>query len=111
MTTVASTARRAKQSRPLEVLTRTGFIGYGLLHLAVGWLALQIALGHPADEGDQSGAFRVLLRQPGGRALLVAVVIGLSAMALWQLLEAAIGHRDERGKSRTFERLASLGRT
>jgi hypothetical protein len=111
MSSVTSTVRRAKQSTPLEALTRAGFVGYGLLHLAVGWLALQIALGHASGEGDQSGAFQVLLRQPFGKALLIAIVIGLSAMALWQLLEAAIGHRDERGKSRTFERLASLGRT
>ncbi len=103
------TVRSAKDSRALEVPTRAGFIGYGLLHLAVGWLALQIAMGHAPDEGDQSGAFRVLMRQPGGRVLLVIIVVGLAAMAVWQLLLAAVGHQTER--HRTFERLASLGRT
>jgi Domain of Unknown Function (DUF1206) len=103
------TARQARRSTVLVVLTRIGFIGYGLLHLAVAWLALQIALGHSAEEGDQSGAFRVLARQPFGRVLLVVVTVGLCAMALWQLLEAAIGHRTE--KHRTAERLASVGRT
>jgi hypothetical protein len=105
------TAGRAHRSATLEVLTRAGFVGYGLLHLAVAWLALQIALGHTTEEGDQSGAFRVLLRQPFGRALLIAIAVGLAAMALWQLLEAAVGHQDERGKARVAERLASLGRT
>jgi hypothetical protein len=105
------TAGKARNSTILEVLTRGGFVGYGLLHLAVAWLALQIALGHASDEGDQSGAFRVLLRQPLGRPLVIIIVIGLAAMAVWQLLEAAIGHRDERGASRVAERVLSAART
>jgi Domain of Unknown Function (DUF1206) len=103
--------QRMARSSILEGLIRIGFVGYALLHIAVGWLALQIALGRPGDEGDQAGAFRVLAGQPFGRFLLVVVAVGLAAMSLWQLLLAAVGHRAERGFSRTFERLASLGRT
>ncbi len=109
--TAQQQAKRVATSRPLEYLIRIGFIGYGLLHLAVGWLALQIALGQPRDEGDQAGAFRMLAGQPFGRFLLVAVTAGLAAMSLWQLLLAAVGHHAEHGFSRTFERLASVGRT
>jgi hypothetical protein len=105
------TAWKARHSNALELMARAGFVGYGLLHLAVAWLAVQIALGDSGEEGDQSGAFRILLRQPFGRVLLVAIVIGLAAMAVWQLLEAAVGHRDERGLGRTGERLVSVGRT
>ena len=114
MTTTHSarqTARRVAHSDVLEVLTRTGFVGYALFHLAVAWLALQIALGHPAATGDQSGAFQTLVAYPFGKALLIVVIVGLAAMALWQLLLAAVGHQAERGKARTFERLASAGRT
>src|SRR5690349_7679771 len=39
-------------------LKRVGFIGYGLLHLALAWVAAQIALGDSGEEGDQSGAFK-----------------------------------------------------
>jgi hypothetical protein len=87
-----------------------GFIGYGILHLAVAWLAVQIALGHASDSGDQSGAFRTLAGQPFGRFLLIFVVVGLCAMAIWQLLLAVDGHRDQRGAARAFERLASAAR-
>jgi hypothetical protein len=104
-------AQRVARSGILEKLIRIGFVGYGLVHLAVGWLAVQIALGRPHDEGDQAGAFRVLADQPFGRFLLVVVTIGLAAMSVWQLLLAAVGHRAEHGFSRTFERLASVGRT
>lgn len=113
--TVVNSARRGAwrtmTSGPLEVLIRTGFVGYGLLHLAVGWLAVEIALGHARQEGSQSGAFRTLAGQPFGRFLLIVVTVGLAAMALWQLLLAAVGHRDVRGGARTFERVASVSRT
>ena len=111
--TVANSARRSARrvatSRPLEILFRIGFVGYGLLHLAVAWLAVQLALGRPAGENSQSGAFQTLVRQPFGRFLLILVTVGLAAMAIWQLLLAAVGHVAER--HRNLERLASLGRT
>jgi hypothetical protein len=113
MTTVNTarrTARRAANNGLLVGLTRMGFIGYGLLHLAIAWLAVQIALGSAGNAGDQSGALRTLAGQPFGRVLLVLIIIGLCAMAVWQLLLGAIGHQDKHGMSRTFERLASIAR-
>jgi hypothetical protein len=88
---------------PLTVLTRAGFIGYGLVHLLFAWLIVQVAFGKPAQEGDQSGALRTLAEQPLGKSLVIAVGVGLLAMALWQAYEAVVG--------RGIERLASLGRT
>ncbi|GAA1658177.1 DUF1206 domain-containing protein [Catellatospora bangladeshensis] len=108
--TARRTAQAAGRSTALENLTRAGLIGYGLLHLAVGWLALQIANGRSA-RGDQSGAFRLLAAQPFGRALVWAIAGGLLAMAIWQLFEAAVGHVGERGARRTLERIVSAGRT
>jgi hypothetical protein len=103
-------ARRAADSSALVGLTRMGFIGYGLVHLAFAWLAVQIALGHAGNEGTQSGAFRTLGGQPFGRFVLIFTIVGLCAMAIWQLLLAAIGHQDKHGASRVFERVASAGR-
>ncbi|GAA1808444.1 DUF1206 domain-containing protein [Planosporangium flavigriseum] len=105
------TARQAARSGTLETLTRIGFVGYGLLHLAVAWIAVQLALGHPSGESDQAGAFRYLADQPFGRFLLMVTVIGLAAMAVWQLLLVFVGHREEHGFSRTAERVASAFRT
>jgi hypothetical protein len=98
-------------SAVLVGLTRMGFVAYGLLHLGVAWLAVQIALGHAAaTPGDQSGAFRVIAGQPFGRFVLVFSIIGLCAMAVWQALLALNGHRDKRGAARAFERVASGAR-
>lgn len=111
MTGAKRATLRAANSSALENLTRAGLVGYGILHLAVAWLALQIATGRPSTEGDQSGAFRVLAAQPLGRFLVWAIAVGLIAMAFWQLTEAAVGHRDDRGGRRVVERLVSLFRT
>jgi hypothetical protein len=94
----------------LERLTRIGLVGYGVTHLIVGWIALQLAFGKAPAEGDQSGAFKTLATQPTGKWLLVLVTIGLVAMMVWQALEAAVGHVEERGRNRTFERIASAGK-
>jgi hypothetical protein len=114
MTSLAQSARttagKARNSRILEMSARAGFVGYGVLHLAVAWLAVQIAFGHATEEGSQSGAFRLLSHQPLGRPLLVVVVVGLLAMAVWQLLEAAVGNRAETGGRRTAERVLSAAR-
>ncbi|WP_027346772.1 DUF1206 domain-containing protein [Hamadaea tsunoensis] len=101
-------ATRAARSSFLEWPTRIGFVGYGLLHLALAWLAVQILLGRGGhgDEG-QTGALRTLAAQPLGRFLMIVIIVGLFAMAVWQLLLAFVGHREEQGKRRLAERALS----
>ncbi|MFG1661182.1 DUF1206 domain-containing protein [Micromonospora chersina] len=105
-----ATAAQAANSRWLELLTRAGFIGYGIVHLLFAWLALQIAFGKSGEEGNQNGALRTLGAQPMGKFLLVAIAVGLFAMAIWQAFEAVIGHRFLRGREKLFERIASVVR-
>jgi hypothetical protein len=102
-----ATAKRAARSDLLERLIRFGLIAYGVVHLLVGWLAVQIAFGRAPEEGDQAGAFKTLAGQPIGRVLLVTVVIGLAAMVVWQVLAAAFGYREQRGGRRTLERVGA----
>lgn len=106
----AATAARAADRSPLAGLARAGFVGYGVVHLLVAWLAVQIALGAPAGSGDQAGALARLAGEPLGVFLVAAIGVGLAAMALWQALEAAAGHRGDRGTERTLERIGSAGR-
>ncbi|WP_446219730.1 DUF1206 domain-containing protein [Micromonospora sp. IBHARD004] len=104
-------ASEAKNSRWLELLARAGFIGYGIVHLLFAWLALQIAFGKSGEEGNQNGALRTLGAQPMGKFLLITIAVGLVAMAIWQALEAAVGHRALRGRDRLLERITSVVRT
>ncbi|MFC0005380.1 DUF1206 domain-containing protein [Micromonospora siamensis] len=106
-----ATASQAANSRWLELLTRAGFIGYGIVHLLFAWLAFQIAFGRSGEEGNQNGALRTLGEQPLGEFLLIAVAVGLIAMAIWQLFEAILGHRSAQGKERLVERITSVVRT
>jgi Domain of Unknown Function (DUF1206) len=106
-TQARATAGRAARSKPLHGLARAGFLGYGLMHVLMAWLAAQIASGRSSAEGDQYGAFGLLARNPAGRALLAAVMVGLAAMSVWQVLAAAIGHRDREGARRAVERAVS----
>ncbi|GAA4263835.1 DUF1206 domain-containing protein [Dactylosporangium darangshiense] len=110
MSTV-NAGRRAANSDLMKGLTRVAFVGYGLMHLALAWLAAQIAFGQSSQEADQSGAFRTLAAQPFGKFLLWFVVICLVVLAVWQLALAVWGHRDVRGKKRIFERASSAVRT
>jgi hypothetical protein len=108
--TAVNSARRAADSDLMKGLTRIAFIGYGLLHLALAWVAGQIAVGQASEEGDQSGAFQKLAEQPFGKFLLWFVVVCLVVLAIWQVTLAIWGHRDVSGKERAFERGASVAR-
>src|SRR4051794_6616178 len=80
-------ARRAVNSDWLENLARVGFIALGVLHVLIGWLALQLAWFGGGQSADQSGAFSTVKQLPGGQALLWVLGIGLFALALWQAAE------------------------
>jgi hypothetical protein len=108
---VRSTASRAADSKPLEYLARGGFICYGVIHLLFAWVAFQVAFGNSAQEGDQSGAMQKLAAQPFGKGLLIVVVIGMVALAVWQAFEAAIGESGEQDKEAIAERVISGVRT
>ncbi|WP_127503112.1 DUF1206 domain-containing protein [Actinoplanes solisilvae] len=104
---VKSTASKAANSKPLEYLARGGFIGYGIIHLIFAWIALQVAFQGSSQESDQSGALQTLAGNGLGRTLLVIIVIGMIAMAIWQAFEAAIGESGEQTKGAMAERVLS----
>ncbi|RBY97987.1 DUF1206 domain-containing protein [Blastococcus sp. TF02-8] len=80
-------AGRAGNSDALEHLARVGLIAYGVVHLLVAWLALQLAWGGTSRPADQSGALSTLAQQPLGAPLLWILGLGLLALALWQAAE------------------------
>ena len=86
--TAQGTARKAGNSDALENLARIGLIAYGLVHLLVAWLALQLAwFGGGGESADQSGAMATVAESPVGKPLLWVLGIGLIALAVWQAAE------------------------
>jgi hypothetical protein len=81
-------ADRAGNSESLENLARIGLLAYGLVHLLVAWLAVQLAWGGGGGEADQSGAMATLAQTPVGKPLLWIIAVGLIALAVWQAAEA-----------------------
>jgi hypothetical protein len=102
-----STASRAANSKPLEYLARGGFIAYGVIHLLFAWLALQVALGDSSGETDQSGALETIGAQSGGKFLVILIIVGMVAMAIWQAFEAAIGESGPQDRAAMAERFVS----
>ncbi|MGY1815029.1 DUF1206 domain-containing protein [Blastococcus sp. SYSU D00820] len=82
-----SAADRAGNSDALENLARVGLVAYGVVHLLIAWLALQLAWGGGGASADQSGAMATLAESPVGKPLLWIVAIGMIALAVWQAAE------------------------
>ena len=102
--------RQAHQSEWLDHAARIGLVAYGLVHLVVAWLAVQLALGDKEGSADSQGAVQQLAEQPFGQALVWAVAIGMFLLALWQVLEALFGYRDEEGFTQVRKRVTAAGK-
>ena len=94
-TTEASTAaREAGNSAVVEWGARLGYVTLGLIHLLIAWIALKVAwgIGGGSKDADTSGALQTLASTGTGVVLLWVCVVGFLLLAVWQLLEAAVGY-------------------
>ena len=80
----------------MEKAARAGFIMSGVVHLLIGWIALQVGFGSGGGDADQSGALSTLASAPGGMVLLWIGGIAMIALALWFAAEAWFGGKQER---------------
>jgi hypothetical protein len=87
----SSTATQIAQNSVFERFARAGYVVSGLLHLTIGYLAIRIALGSGGGNADQSGALAAVAAKPGGIVALWVAAIAFLVMALWRLVETALG--------------------
>lgn len=107
---VRAAGEEVRHSDTMRAAARVGLVAYGLVHLLVAWIALQIAWGE-SGEASHEGALHELVKQPLGEPLMWVAAFGLWALALWQVMTAIWGHRSVfDDKHRTVKRLAALGR-
>lgn len=102
-----SLAEAAHGSTSLDVLARAGLLGYGVVHILIGVLALRLALGGrtKSDEAvSTGGALEVLTETPVGTGLLWVLAGSLFGLAVWQVLEAVVERRGETDPSELASR-------
>jgi Domain of Unknown Function (DUF1206) len=100
------------QNGAFERFARTGYVVSGLLHLAVGYLAIRVALGAGGD-ADTSGALAEVAAKRGGGIALWVAAFAFLAMALWRLAETALGRstdpKAQRALLEASDRAKALG--
>jgi hypothetical protein len=109
-TRAETTARQASDSEWIDKAARIGLVAYGVVHLLIAWLAVQLAIGEKEASADSSGAVQQLAEQPFGEFMVWALGIGMFLLAIWQGLEAIFGHRDEEGFTKVRKRVTSAGK-
>ena len=87
--------REAHESDWLDYAIRAGLVAYGVVHLLVGWLALQLAFGESEGKASNKGAMQELAQQPFGEVLVWAIAVGMFLLVIWRGLEVAVGHQDK----------------
>lgn len=97
-------ARQAANSRPLKIAARGGILAYGITHLVIGGLALQVAFGQGGQQADQTGAFQALAQQPFGQVLLWLLAVGFVAAALWRAEQAIWGFSYESDRTKLIRK-------
>ncbi|MBO3086883.1 DUF1206 domain-containing protein [Cellulomonas dongxiuzhuiae] len=78
-----------------ELGARAGYAASGLLHVLIGVLAAQLALGSSGGSADESGAFAAIAGTPFGAVTLWIAVVAFVALAAWQAAAAVSGAAGE----------------
>lgn len=103
--------KRVEQSQTFGVLVMVGLAAYGVVHLLIAWIALQLAWTGGGGQASQQGALAEMAGSGLGDILLWITAIGLFALVLWQLTTAAWGyqHQDD-VKKKIVKRIGAAGK-
>lgn len=113
MTSAAESANRSAKdiatSKPVKIGARVGILAYGVTHLLIGALAVQVAFGQSGEQADQGGAFAAIAKQPFGQVLLWVIVVGFVAVALWRVEQAIWGYSYETDRAKNIRKRVVSG--
>lgn len=107
----AGKARQVANSDALKVGARIGLVAYGVTHLVVAWLALQVAFGGGNQRTDQNGAFQTIASKPFGQVLLWILALGFLAVALWRLSQAVFAAAGVQDRKEQVKKRVQSGAT
>jgi len=89
--------RQADNSEWMDRAVQVGMVAYGIVHLTIAWLGIQLALGDNSGSASRNGALRQLAQQPFGEVVVWVVAVGMFLLVLWKLVEAFIDYSREDG--------------
>jgi hypothetical protein len=98
MSIAKEAANAAQDSTAFRVVARIGYVVLGVLHIVIGVIAASVATGSSGGEADQGGALEQIRNAPLGTLLLWFIVIGLFALAIWQITEAFLERNSDTKK-------------
>jgi hypothetical protein len=87
---VEQLGHRADNSEWLDRAVRVGMVAYGIVHLTIAWLGIQLAFGNHSGAASRNGALNELAQQPWGRLVVWVVAIGMFLLVVWKVLEAFV---------------------
>jgi hypothetical protein len=100
--------RQANNSEWTDRAVKVGMVAYGIVHLTIAWLGIQLALGNHSGSASRNGALNQLAQQPFGKFVVWVVAIGMFALVLWKLLEAFIDFGLEDGAKKVLKPISNV---
>lgn len=105
-----SKAKNVENSKTFQGLIALGLTAYGVVHVLVAWISVQLAWGGGGGKADQKGALQQLAGTALGPILLWIVAVGLIALVVWRLGSAAFGYTWKTDpKKRLAKRIGAAG--
>ncbi|HET7430030.1 MAG TPA: DUF1206 domain-containing protein [Nocardioides sp.] len=95
--------RRAHNSEWTDRAVRVGMVAYGIVHLTIAWLGIQLAVGDKSGSASRNGALQQLEQQPFGELVVWVVAIGMFLLVVWKLLEAFVDYSIEDGAKKALK--------
>jgi hypothetical protein len=100
--------RQVDRSEWTDRAVRVGMVAYGIVHLTIAWLGIQLALGDHSGSASRNGALKQLAQQPFGRVVVWVVAVGMFLLVVWKLLEAFVDFTLEDGAKRALKPVTNI---
>jgi hypothetical protein len=100
-------AKQVAQSEPFKIGARIGLLSWGVTHVVIAWLALQLAFGNTSERTDQTGAFQSIAAHTGGKVLLWILFVGFVFAFFWRLSQALWGYTYVQDKTKNIRKRAT----
>ena len=83
----------------ISTIARMGYIAKGVVYFMVGLLTVQTTIGMGGQTSNATDALQEIIYRPFGNVLLILIMIGLIAHAVWRIIQ---GIKDPENRDNSF---------